>query len=79
MKKKKHRCLICFFYYIGLLFVLEKLCKGLWVISLFVPLTDDNVTSLVECSLFMTFFTNHNVLVYPFKNTTQNAYFEIAN
>ena len=47
--------------------------KGLWVISLFVPQNENNVTTLVECPLFWTFSTNHDVSVYIFANITQNA------
>ena len=43
------------------------------VILLFVPHNENNVTSLVELPLFMTFLNNHDVLVYTFENITQDA------
>ena len=47
--------------------------KESWVISLFVPQNENKVTSLVEFPLFMTFLTNHDVLLYTCENITQDA------
>ena len=47
---------------------------------MFVPTNENNFTSLVKFPLFMTFLTNQDVLVYPFKNITQDALdFKTAN